>query len=89
MQSSNRKEFIEGIDYYLEDGRVVFTSKYLAEKGICCGTGCRHCIYDPVHQKGATALQNEWTSLKTVEGAIYKKINGTTTDTSECKKPDE
>lgn len=59
MQSSNRKEFIEGIDYYLEDGRVVFTSKYLAEKGICCGTGCRHCPYIPRHAKDNKNLEDD------------------------------
>lgn len=40
------KKFIEGIDYYVEEGLFVFTSKYLKERGYCCKSGCRHCPYD-------------------------------------------
>lgn len=40
------KDYIENIDYYLEDGRVYFTEKYLKERGDCCGLEqCRHCPY--------------------------------------------
>lgn len=40
-------ELIEGIHYYLnEDGYVVLTSRYLSERGYCCGNGCLHCPYD-------------------------------------------
>jgi hypothetical protein len=36
----------EGIDYYyLPDGRMVLTAKYLLDRGFCCGKGCRHCPY--------------------------------------------
>lgn len=59
-----RKEFIEGIDYYLEDGRVVFTSKYLAGKGLCCGTGCRHCPYIPKHAKDNKNLVDDENNLE-------------------------
>jgi len=38
-------ELIEGIDYYLEAGRCVFTAAYLLGRGSCCGSGCRHCPY--------------------------------------------
>jgi hypothetical protein len=31
--------------YYLENGRVVFTEKFLLERGFCCHNGCRHCPY--------------------------------------------
>ena len=38
---------IESIHYYFnEDGLMVFTEKYLLERGYCCGNGCRHCPYD-------------------------------------------
>jgi hypothetical protein len=40
-----KKDYIQNIDYYLEDGRVIFTEKYLKEKGRCCGGQCRHCPY--------------------------------------------
>ena len=39
-------EFIEGEDYYLEDGRVHFTKEYLEKRGSCCGGDCRHCPYN-------------------------------------------
>lgn len=33
-------------DYYIdEQGRVVFTKKYLLRRGYCCENGCRHCPY--------------------------------------------
>lgn len=35
----------EGVDYYLEHGRYVFTAQYLKKRGYCCGNGCRHCPY--------------------------------------------
>lgn len=39
--------FDEDDDYYMnEDGFVVFTAKYLLERGYCCGNGCKNCPYD-------------------------------------------
>jgi len=35
----------EGIDYYFEDGLMVFTSRFLQQRGYCCESGCRHCPY--------------------------------------------
>ena len=46
-----KKDFIEGIHYYTEDGRVVFTALYHLQRGRCCGSGCRHCPYEPKYQK--------------------------------------
>ena len=43
----NKKEFIEGIHYYLENGRVVLTEKYHLQRGQCCGNNCRHCPFEP------------------------------------------
>ncbi len=39
------RELIEVIDYYLEDGLMVFTAQYLRDRGYCCTSGCRHCPY--------------------------------------------
>jgi hypothetical protein len=36
---------IEEIDFYVEEGKLVLTEKYLLERGYCCGNGCRHCPY--------------------------------------------
>ncbi len=35
----------EGIHYYRENGRWVFTEFYHVLRGYCCGSGCRHCAY--------------------------------------------
>jgi hypothetical protein len=37
---------IEGIDYYWENGLMVFTSLYHLKRGYCCDSGCRHCPYE-------------------------------------------
>lgn len=39
------KEFIEGRDYYLIEGRVVFSISYLKNRGSCCGNNCDFCPY--------------------------------------------
>jgi len=36
---------IEGVDFYYESGFMVFTEKFLRERGYCCESGCRHCPY--------------------------------------------
>ena len=43
-QKENSK-FIEGIDYYFENGLMVLTAHFLENRGYCCGSGCRHCPY--------------------------------------------
>ncbi len=53
-----KKEFIKGVDYYLEDGRVHFTKEYIEKRGVCCGGTCRHCPYDK-KEKGNTTLRKD------------------------------
>lgn len=36
---------IEGVDFYFEGDFMVFTEKFLRERGYCCESGCRHCPY--------------------------------------------
>jgi hypothetical protein len=36
---------VEGVDYYVENGRWVFTAAYHLRRGSCCDSGCRHCPY--------------------------------------------
>jgi len=38
-------------DYYMEDGMMVFTAAYHLKRGVCCGSGCRHCPYGVDEQK--------------------------------------
>lgn len=51
-----RKDLEEGIHYYLDKGRVVFTALFHQLRGECCGNGCRHCPYDPIHKKGTKKI---------------------------------
>lgn len=54
-----KKEFIKDIDYYLEQGFVIFTEKYLRERSYCCGNKCRHCPYEPKAIKGNKILAED------------------------------
>jgi hypothetical protein len=40
---------IEGVDFYIEDDKLVLTAKYLSERGYCCGNGCRHCPFNYIN----------------------------------------
>ena len=44
--------------YYNEDGYRVMTESYHVRRGSCCGNGCKHCPYEPKHQKGNTILHD-------------------------------
>jgi hypothetical protein len=46
------------LDFYLEPGGVVvFTAAYHLKRGSCCGSGCRHCPYEPKHVEGNTQVR--------------------------------
>jgi hypothetical protein len=53
-----KKQFIEGIHYYLDNGRVIMTEVYHKERGYCCGSGCKHCPYEG-GVKGTTTLKKD------------------------------
>lgn len=36
---------VEGTHYYKENNYWVFTELYHFQRGYCCQSGCRHCIY--------------------------------------------
>lgn len=40
-----QRNLVEGVDFYWEGPYMVFTEKYLKERGYCCESGCRHCPY--------------------------------------------
>jgi hypothetical protein len=42
---ATQEPLIEGVDYYVEHGYLVFTEHFLRKRGYCCGSGCRHCPY--------------------------------------------
>ena len=40
-------------DYYINDhGKKVFTESYHLRRGFCCGSGCKHCVFEPKHERG-------------------------------------
>jgi hypothetical protein len=40
-----RPALVRDVDYYVEDGKTVFTAVYHLKRGYCCNSGCRHCPY--------------------------------------------
>lgn len=44
-------------DWYFENGLLVYTATYHLNRGYCCGSGCRHCPYEPRHVEGATEVR--------------------------------
>ena len=50
---------VEGVDFYREGPYVVFTEKYLRERGYCCESGCRHCPYGFEKQNAERRTKNE------------------------------
>jgi hypothetical protein len=52
-------KYVEGIHYYMEGERIIFTSLFHIERGQCCGNGCKHCPYDPKHKKGNVVMAKE------------------------------
>lgn len=60
----HNKAYKEGLHYYMEGERVVFTALFHVLRGQCCGSGCRHCPYDPSHKKGTQLVKKEFAKLK-------------------------
>lgn len=46
----------EGLDYYIENGLMVFTAVFLQRRGYCCESGCRHCPYGYIGADSGTSL---------------------------------
>ena len=57
MKSSKLEE---GIHYYMEGERVIFTAHFHIARGQCCGNGCRHCPFDPKHKKGTIFINKKF-----------------------------
>ncbi len=52
-------ELVEDEDFYREGDFIVFTRLYHLRRGYCCGSGCRHCPYEPRWTGGATRVASE------------------------------
>lgn len=44
-KAERAEKFVEGIDYYFENGLMVLTALFLKKRGYCCSNDCRHCPY--------------------------------------------
>jgi hypothetical protein len=44
-------------DWYFEKGLVVYTAAFHLKRGSCCGSGCRHCPFEPRHVEGNTQVR--------------------------------
>jgi hypothetical protein len=44
-------------DYYFENALLVYTAAYHLKRGYCCGSGCRHCPYEPRHVEGTKKVR--------------------------------
>lgn len=64
MRNCMKPEFIEGVHFYLDGGKVVFTEQYHLSRGNCCGNKCRHCPYTKPVKKGNTVIENHLLYLK-------------------------
>lgn len=64
-----KPKFEEGVDYYLEDGFVIFTRSFLANRGYCCASknSCRHCPYSQPTFKGNKELKKDEENLEAIE----------------------
>lgn len=55
-------------DRYVDaDGNVVFTERFLLRQAHCCGSGCRHCPYEPRHKGGGTRCRAEVAAAAAVD----------------------
>jgi Family of unknown function (DUF5522) len=46
VRTEDRAEtFVEGLDFYFDEGLMVLTRRYLMNRGNCCDNECRHCPY--------------------------------------------
>ena len=45
MSHSKPPQLVEGVDYYMDGSRFVFTAAYHQKRGYCCNSKCRHCPY--------------------------------------------
>jgi len=45
QENKKQEKFVEGVDFYFENGFMVLTAVFLKKRGYCCNNGCRHCPY--------------------------------------------
>lgn len=55
---TDKPAFVEGVDFYFENGLTVLTAEYLRKRGYCCRSGCRHCPYDDTDKDQSRTSSN-------------------------------
>jgi biotin synthase-like enzyme len=60
----NNSKTQQGIDYYIEGKRIIFTALAHIKRGQCCGNMCRHCPFSPKHTKGKVVLAEKYIKFK-------------------------
>jgi ATP-binding cassette subfamily B (MDR/TAP) protein 1 len=65
IDARHERAVAEGRDTYVdpETGYEVFTAAYLTRRGVCCGSGCRHCPFDHVNVEPAERPASRIVSL--------------------------
>lgn len=57
---------VEGLDYILENNKMVFTKEFLLKRGYCCNSKCRNCPYKvnkPVENNNYNPVDNKEDTL--------------------------
>lgn len=66
------REYREGVDYTLDaDGRWVFTSGHLRERGYCCFQACRNCPWGQAGRSRKDAFQDLQARLDRLESRLH------------------
>lgn len=60
--SSGERTYIDPVTGY-----KVMTAATLADRGQCCGSGCRHCPYTPTHGKGTDMSPDATTAITSLQ----------------------
>ena len=56
MKKQKKQKKLPSSDYYIEGKIIIFTEEFHINRGYCCGSGCRHCPFEPKAIKGNTTL---------------------------------
>jgi hypothetical protein len=55
VSGDESQTFVEGLDFYFENGLMVLSRRYLFNRGYCCSNGCRHCPYSDIQAAAAAS----------------------------------
>lgn len=47
-----KMSLVEGVDYTIENNKMVFTRDFLLKRGYCCNSRCRNCPYSRENRSG-------------------------------------